>query len=60
MILKINLQELINNPVIMISPLIGLAILFILLAIFKGRKKLTSFFVIKCNSNYNLTKINSN
>ena len=38
MILKINLQELINNPVIMISPLIGLAILFILLAIFKGRK----------------------
>lgn len=38
MILKINLQELINNPVIMISPLIGLTILFILLAIFKGRK----------------------
>lgn len=38
MILKINWQEFINNPVIMISPLIGLAILFILLAIFKGRK----------------------
>lgn len=38
MILKINWQEFINNPIIMISPLIGLAILFILLAIFKGRK----------------------
>lgn len=60
MTLGINWQEWLNNPVVMISPLIGLTILFILLAIFKGRKKLTSFFVIKCNSNYNLTKINSN
>lgn len=38
MTLGINWQESFNNPAVMISPLIGLAILFILLAIFKGRK----------------------
>ena len=39
MILAINWQEFINNPVVMISPLILLALLFIILAIIKGRKK---------------------
>lgn len=39
MILELNFQEFINNPVVMISPLIGLALLFIVLAIFKGRKR---------------------
>ena len=39
MILEINWQNFINNPIVMISPLIGLAILFIILAIVKGRKK---------------------
>lgn len=39
MILEINWQEFINNPIVMISPLLGLAILFITLAIVKGRKK---------------------
>lgn len=39
MILEINWQGFINNPIVMISPLIGLAILFIILAIVKGRKK---------------------
>lgn len=39
MILEINWQEFINNPVVMISPLILLALLFIILAITKGRKK---------------------
>ena len=39
MILNINWQELINNPIVMISPLIGLALLFIILAFVKGRKK---------------------
>lgn len=39
MILELNFQEFINNPVVMISPLIGLALLFIILAIFKGRKR---------------------
>ncbi len=39
MILEINWQDFINNPIVMISPLIGLAILFIILAIVKGRKK---------------------
>lgn len=39
MILEINWQDFINNPIVMISPLIGLAILFIILAIGKGRKK---------------------
>ena len=38
MTLGINWQEWLNNPVVMISPLSGVAILFILLAIFKGRK----------------------
>ena len=37
MILEINWQEFINNPVVMISPLILLALLFIILAIIKGR-----------------------
>ncbi len=39
MIFELNFQEFINNPVVMISPLIGLALLFIILAIFKGRKR---------------------
>ena len=39
MILEINWQEFINNPVVMISPLILLALLFIILAIINGRKK---------------------
>lgn len=39
MILELNFQEFINNPVVMTSPLIGLALLFIILAIFKGRKR---------------------
>ncbi len=39
MILEINWQEFINNPIVMISPLILLALLFIILAIIKGRKK---------------------
>ena len=39
MILEINWQEIINNPIVMISPLIGLAILFVILAIIKGRKE---------------------
>lgn len=39
MILEINWQEFINNPIVMISPLILLALLFIMLAIIKGRKK---------------------
>lgn len=39
MILEINWQEFINNPVVMISPLFLLALLFIILAIIKGRKK---------------------
>ncbi len=39
MILEINWQELINSPIIMISPLILLEILFIILAIVKGKKK---------------------
>lgn len=39
MILKINWQEFINNHIVMISPLIGLALLFIILAFVKGRKK---------------------
>lgn len=39
MILEINWQEFINNPIVMISPLILLAILFIIIAIVKGRKQ---------------------
>ncbi len=39
MILKINWQEWLNNPVVMISPLILLALLFILIALIKGNKK---------------------
>lgn len=39
MILEINWQEFINRPIVMISPLILLALLFIILAIIKGRKK---------------------
>jgi len=39
MILNINWQEFINNPIVMISPLILLAILFIIIAIVKGRKQ---------------------
>lgn len=39
MTLEINWQEFINNPIVMISPLILLALLFIILAIIKGRKK---------------------
>ncbi len=39
MILEINWQEFMSNPIVMISPLIGLALLFIILAIVKGRKK---------------------
>ncbi len=39
MILNINWQEFINNPIVMISPLILLAILFIIIAIVKGRKE---------------------
>lgn len=39
MILEINWQELISNPIVMISPLILLAILFIIIAIIKGRKQ---------------------
>ena len=39
MILEINWQEFINNPVVMISPLILLGLLFIVLAIVKVRKK---------------------
>ena len=39
MILEINWQEFINNPVVMISPLILLALLFIIIAIIKGRKQ---------------------
>lgn len=39
MILEINWQEFINNPVVMISPLILLALLFIIIAVVKGRKK---------------------
>lgn len=39
MILEINWQEFINNPIVMISLLILLALLFIILAIIKGRKK---------------------
>ena len=39
MILEINWQEFINNPVVMISPVILLALLFIILAIIQGRKK---------------------
>lgn len=39
MILEINWQEIINSPIIMISPLIILEILFIILAIIKGKKK---------------------
>lgn len=39
MILEINWQEFINRPIVMISPLILLALLFIIIAIVKGRKK---------------------
>lgn len=39
MILEINWQEFINNPVVMVSPLILLALLFIIIAVVKGRKK---------------------
>lgn len=39
MILEINWQEFINNPIVMISPLILLALLFIIIAIIKGRKQ---------------------
>lgn len=39
MILEISWQEIINSPIIMISPLILLEILFIILAIIKGKKK---------------------
>lgn len=39
MILEINWQVFINNPFVMISPLILLGLLFIILAIVKGRKK---------------------
>ena len=39
MILEINWQEFINNLIVMISPLILLGLLFIVLAIVKGRKK---------------------
>ncbi len=38
MILEINWQEFINNPIVMISPLILLAILFIILATIKRKK----------------------
>lgn len=39
MILNINWQEFINRPIVMISPLILLALLFIIIAVVKGRKK---------------------
>lgn len=39
MILEIGFQEFINNPIVMVSPLIFLAILFIVLAFVKGRNK---------------------
>ena len=39
MILEINWQEFINRPIVMISPLILFALLFIIIAIVKGRKK---------------------
>lgn len=39
MILEINWQEFINRPIVMISPLILLALLFIIIAVVKGRKK---------------------
>ena len=39
MVLEINWQAFINNPLVMISPLILLGLLFIVLAIVKGRKK---------------------
>lgn len=38
MILQINWQELMDSPIVMISPLIFLAILFIVLAVVKGEK----------------------
>ncbi len=38
MILQINWQELMNSPIVMISPLIFLAILFIVLAIVKEKR----------------------
>ena len=38
MILQINWQDLMNSPIVMISPLIFLAILFIVLAGVKGEK----------------------
>ena len=38
MILQINWQDLMNSPIVMISPLIFLAILFIVLAVVKGEK----------------------
>lgn len=38
MILQINWQELMNSHIVMISPLIFLAILFIVLAVVKGEK----------------------
>lgn len=39
MILKINWQEFLNKPIIMISPLILLGIIFIIIALVKGRRK---------------------
>lgn len=39
MISTINWQEFINRPIIMISSLIILALLFIIIAVVKGRKK---------------------
>ena len=38
MILQINWQELMDSPIVMISPLIFLAILFIVLAIVKEKR----------------------
>ena len=38
MILQINWQELMDSPIVMISPLIFLAILFIVLAVVKGKR----------------------
>lgn len=39
MILKISWQEFLNKPIVMISPLILLGIVFIIIALVKGRKK---------------------
>lgn len=38
MILKINWHDFMNNPLVMISPLFLLALLFIIIAIIKSKK----------------------